>query len=178
MGTEKARSIESDRISSLILASVGDFSETKGKKSTSVPSQAEAGPSAVAESPSTVVKSRSSCSTPVAASTIIGSSPPSAECSERELDSDSFSYTGSYYDYENPAASPPAAKPVQYTPPSYGPPSTAPYPGMYPPYQQPPYPQQPPYMLSHSHSWPSSSEVSILYSTFIQLCSYRQESAF
>ena len=36
---------------------MGDFSETKGKKSTSVPSQAEAGPSAVAESPSTVVKS-------------------------------------------------------------------------------------------------------------------------
>lgn len=170
MGTEKARRIESDRISSLILASVGDFSETKGKKSTSVSSLAEAGPSTVAESPSAVVKSPSSCATPIAASSVIGSSPQSIECSERELDSDSFSYSGSYYDYETPAASPPAAKPVQYTPPSYGPPSTAPYPGMYPPYQQPPYGQQRPYMLSHTYSWPSSSEVSSLCSTFIQLC--------
>ena len=77
--------MESDRISSLILASVGDFSEMKGKKSTSVPSQAVAGPSTVADSPSTVVKSpavksHSSSSTPIAPSTILGSFPPSADC--------------------------------------------------------------------------------------------------
>lgn len=47
-----------------------------------------------------------------------------------------------------------------HTSPSYGPPSAAPYPGMYPPNQHLPFPQQPPYMLSHLHSWPSSSEVS------------------
>ena len=146
--------MESDRISSLILASVGDFSETKGKKSTSVPSQAEAGPSTVADSPSTVVKSHSSSSTPIAPSTILGSFPPSADCSERELDSDSFSYI--------------LAAII---------PATAPYPWMYPPYQQPPYPQQPPYMLSHSHSWASSRQVGIFYSTLIQLRSYSKESA-
>ena len=129
---------------------------------------AEADPSAVAES-SSAVKSPSSCSTPVAASSIIDSSPLSAECSERELDSVSLILAATvtlrillhHHQQQNLYNTPLHCMDHLQLHLILGcilQSSSL-------------------HTCCHSHSWPSSSEVGILYSTFIQLCSYSQESA-
>ena len=175
MGVEKARGVESDRIGLLILASGGDFSGTKSKKSVSNATPVGKGRSpgydvhVTKESASAVDKLASTstelASPPIADKSASTSSPLSTEHAfnvDYELDSDQYSLK-SYKCSDLPTASPSSVSSAHvHTPPSNFyeslPPALSTYPVLYSPYHPPPS-----YKLSHSQSWPPNNLVSLCF---------------